>query len=68
MVDGQKRVKASLVRAFRTLIWKRGGVAVGILTTHSDHFLGCGESDLLPKAFAFLEPRMGDLRAQETIR
>ena len=46
-------------------IFRKSGKAVGVITTHIDDISGCGEHDLLLRAWKFPEKRSGELKVQE---
>ena len=45
-------------------VFRRSGLAVGVITTHIDDLLGCGERDILQKMGKFLSTRFGPAKVQ----
>ena len=46
-------------------VYRRSGPAVGVITTHSDDFLGCGVQDISQKMGTCLATRFGHVSAQK---
>ena len=47
------------------IIFRKSGRAVGLITTHTDDILGCGEPDLPLEARCFSGKRFGKLKVQD---
>ena len=59
------RIEASKFHPCLFLVYRKGGLAVGVITTHIDDLLGCGEQDTLRRMEKFLSPRFVPVKVQK---
>ena len=59
------RLEASKFDTCLCFVYRRSGLAAGVITTHIDDLLGCGVQDILRKMENFSSTRLGPVKAQK---